>query len=268
MTFPSLRNTVLLLNLFNGLVRAANVNISGSAVTTRFWDCCKPSCGWEDKAPVTRPVQTCKADGFSEIDLKAGTGCREGGTGYLCTNQHPWAINDTLSYGFAGVFLAGYNLETHWCCACYQLDFLSDPLKGKSMIVQASNTAFDVKTSDRFSLAIPGGNQTADDGCNKQYSLDQTVFGQRGSGVGSKSDCDKLPQDLRDSCKWRFDWFKDAAYPEVKYKRVACPKEITDKTQCIRNDEKVLLGQSLAPTLPAPSMAAVLAIAIAGLLSV
>lgn len=30
-----------------------------SGVTTRYWDCCKPSCGWSGKALVTNPVDTC-----------------------------------------------------------------------------------------------------------------------------------------------------------------------------------------------------------------
>lgn len=62
-------------------------------------------------------------------------------------------------------------------------------------------------------LQIPGGNQTKEDGCTRQYNLDQSVFGQMGFGIGSKGDCDRLPQDLRDACRWRFDWYKDAAYP-------------------------------------------------------
>ncbi|CAF4871674.1 unnamed protein product, partial [Rotaria sp. Silwood2] len=30
-----------------------------NGVTTRYWDCCKASCGWTGKASVTNPVKTC-----------------------------------------------------------------------------------------------------------------------------------------------------------------------------------------------------------------
>lgn len=265
MAFLFLRNISIALNLFIFLAHASN--FSGTALTTRFWDCCKPSCGWELKAKFNRPVQTCNATG-APLDVKVGTGCK-GGDGYQCSDQQPWAVNDTFSYGFAGVYFTGHpEIETFWCCACYQLDFTDDPLRGKSMIIQASNTAYDVTTANRFSLAIPGGNQTKEDGCSRQYGMDQNVFGQMGSGLGSKGDCDKLPQELRDACKWRFDWYKDASFPAVKFKRVTCPKELTDKTQCIRDDDKTFMTSSAPSLAPGLSVVAVLAIAIAGLLSV
>lgn len=144
------------LDLLAVVVSAANVNVSGEAVTTRFWDCCKPSCAWKNKGPLSQPVESCGIDD-KPIGIEAGTGCN-GGTAYQCSGQQPWSVNDTFSYGFAGAFikpeLTGGKIEEAWCCACYQLDFTSDPLKGKTMIVQASNTAYDVKTENRFSLAV------------------------------------------------------------------------------------------------------------------
>lgn len=35
---------------------------SGSGKTTRYWDCCKPSCAWSGKAAVSHPVNTCNAN--------------------------------------------------------------------------------------------------------------------------------------------------------------------------------------------------------------
>lgn len=156
MTTSSIRTTLILLDLFVALGSAVRLNYTGEAVTTRFWDCCKPSCAWKDKASFTRPVLSCSADD-KPADIEAGTGCN-GGTSFLCNNQQPWAVNDTFSYGFSGVFikpeLTGGKIEDAWCCACYQLDFTSEPLVGKTMVVQASNTAYDVKTDNRFSLAV------------------------------------------------------------------------------------------------------------------
>jgi hypothetical protein len=157
MTPHSLRNSLLSLELFVVLAQCANLNYSGEAVTTRFWDCCKPSCAWNGKADVSKPVLSCTADN-KPTDVAAGTACGTGGTAYQCSNQQPWAINDTMSYGYAGAFITSDlthgGIEGAWCCACYQLDFTSDPLRGKSLIVQASNTAYDVTTTNRFSLAV------------------------------------------------------------------------------------------------------------------
>ncbi|KAF2272933.1 endoglucanase 1 precursor [Westerdykella ornata] len=254
MTVPYLRNILLALQLFLVFVRA-DLNISGETITTRFWDCCKPSCSWKGKAEVSRPVQDCQWDDAPSTDINGGTGCGEGGGAYTCNNQQPWAINDTLSYGFAGVFITGHpEIESFWCCACYQLDFTSEPLKGKSMIVQASNTAYDVKTTNRFSLAIPGGNTTRFDGCTKQYNVNQTVFGNPNSGVGSLDACNNLPEKLQAGCRWRFDWFQDAQYPSANFKRVVCPSELTDRTKCVRKDEQAFAeGRSFATSNFCPS---------------
>ncbi|KAL6705517.1 hypothetical protein ACN47E_006634 [Coniothyrium glycines] len=252
-----LRNVTFSLPLFAVLAQCASLNYSGEAVTTRFWDCCKPSCGWNGKAQVSSPVESCTADD-KPTDIAAGTGCN-GGTAYQCSDQQPWAINDTLSYGYAGAFilpaLTNGGIEDAWCCACYQLDFTSDPLIGKSMIIQASNTAYDITTTNRFSLAIPGGNTTSSNACAKQYGVNQAVFGENLSGVSSIEDCNNLPENLKAGCRWRFDWYKDAAFPSAKFRRVVCPADITNKTGCVRNDDKVLAGSvaAAASGLTAPS---------------
>ena len=152
MTPSYLRNILLLLDLFTVFVRCANLDLSGEAITTRFWDCCKPSCSWNGKASFSQPVQSCAKDESPLKDFVAGTGCN-GGSAYSCSDQQPWAVNDTFAMGFAGIFIQRH-VEDFWCCACYRLDFTSPPLEGKSMIVQASNTAYDVSTTNRFSLAV------------------------------------------------------------------------------------------------------------------
>jgi hypothetical protein len=67
-------------------------------VTTRYWDCCKASCAWNGKESVTNPVRTCEKDGVTPIDVNAQSGCG-GGPAFMCTNQQPWNVSDTLSYG-------------------------------------------------------------------------------------------------------------------------------------------------------------------------
>ncbi|KAH7361233.1 endoglucanase 1 precursor [Pyrenochaeta sp. MPI-SDFR-AT-0127] len=273
MTPHYLRNIALSLELFVVLAQCAHLNYSGEAITTRFWDCCKPSCAWNGKADVSKPVAACTADD-KPTDMAAGTGCN-GGSAFQCSNQQPWAINDTLSYGYAGVFitpdLTHGGIEGAWCCACYQLDFTSEPLIGKSMIVQASNTAYDITTANRFTLAVPGGNTTTTNACAQQYGVSQSVFGENMVGVSSTDDCQNLPEPLRAGCQWRFDWFKDASFPTAKFKRVVCPTEITAKTGCTRNDDKQLAAGnavSAANLTPTTSAMAAFAAVILGLLSI
>lgn len=62
-------------------------------------------------------------------------------------------------------------------------------------------------------LQIPGGNITSQNACAQQFGVEQSVFGQEAKGVGSVEDCDKMPDALKEACKWRFDWFKDASFP-------------------------------------------------------
>ncbi|KAH7075887.1 endoglucanase [Paraphoma chrysanthemicola] len=274
MTPHYLRNLPLALELFVVLAQCANLNYSGEAITTRYWDCCKPSCAWTGKADVSRPVLSCTADD-KPTDVAAGTACGTGGTAFQCSNQQPWAINDTVSYGFAGAFitpgLTSGGIEGAWCCACYQLDFTSDPLRGKSLIIQASNTAYDITSTNRFTLAIPGGNTTSGNACAQQYGVSQTVFGQNNMGVSKKEDCQSLPEPLRAGCTWRFDWFKDASFPSANFKRVVCPAEITNRSGCTRKDDRVLAGDAVAS---APSLAssfsktAVVASILLGVLSI
>jgi len=76
-----------------------------TGVTTRYWDCCKASCGWPGKASVTNPVETCARNGVTPVDPNAQSGCG-GGPGYMCTNQQPWNVSSTLSYGYAAAYIS------------------------------------------------------------------------------------------------------------------------------------------------------------------
>jgi hypothetical protein len=70
----------------------------------------------------------------------------------MCTDQSPWAVSDTLAYGFAATHIAG-GTEASWCCACYELTFTSTGVAGKKMIVQATNTGGDLN-SNQFDIAV------------------------------------------------------------------------------------------------------------------
>ena len=96
---------------------------------------------------ITSPVKTCDVSDKPLTDANAQSGCA-GGTAYMCSDQSPWEINADLAYGFAAVGASSPN-----CCSCYQLTFTSSVIKGKKMIVQATNTGNDVSTT-QFDLAV------------------------------------------------------------------------------------------------------------------
>ncbi|KAK8122011.1 endoglucanase type K [Apiospora sp. TS-2023a] len=198
---------------------------SGNGRTTRYWDCCKPSCGWGLKTNSGKFVQTCdKADGpLGGSDTKSGCDNGVSSGAYMCSNQSPWAVNETTAYGWAAVKLAGSNEQT-WCCACYELTFTSGAVKGKTMVVQASNTGGDLG-QNHFDIAVI---RRPPNGWGAQYG-----------GVSSRSACDSFPEKLKAGCYWRFDWFAGADNPEVTFKQVACPAALVAKSGCSRNNDAI-----------------------------
>ena len=97
----------------------ATVDAQSTGKTTRYWDCCKGSCGWSGKANVNQPIQSCDKNDNPLANMAAKNGCESGGSAFMCTSQSPWAVSDSLAYGFAAVKLAG-KTESNWCCACYE----------------------------------------------------------------------------------------------------------------------------------------------------
>ncbi|KAJ9133104.1 Glycoside hydrolase [Coniochaeta hoffmannii] len=223
---------------------------SGSGKTTRYWDCCKPSCGWPKKGNSPSPVQTCdKNDRALNDGGNTKSGCDNGGNAFMCSSQSPWAVNETTSYGWAAVNIAGSN-EAAWCCACYELTFTSGPVNGKKLIVQATNTGGDLG-NNHFDLAIPGGGVGQFNACTNQYGAPSNGWGDRYGGVHSRADCDSFPQALKAGCYWRFDWFGGADNPSVTFKQVACPAAITAKSGCTRQNDVINespTGPSTVPT--------------------
>ena len=98
--------------------------------------------------------------------------------------------------------------------------------------MQVTNSGGDLG-KNHFDLQIPGGGFGIFDGCTGQFGT-QYKWGERYGGVKSRADCDKLPAAVRAGCLWRFDWFKNADNPSMRFKAVACPAAITAKTQCVR----------------------------------
>ncbi|KAK0644122.1 RlpA-like double-psi beta-barrel-protein domain-containing protein-containing protein [Cercophora newfieldiana] len=204
---------------------------SGSGKSTRYWDCCKPSCSWKGKAAVNQPVFACDANNNRISNPDAKSGC-DGGTAYACADQSPWAVNSQLTYGFAATALSG-GTEASWCCACYALKFTSGPVAGKTMVVQSTSTGGDLG-SNHFDLNIPGGGVGLFDGCRPQFG---GLPGAQYGGISSQSQCSSFPSALKSGCDWRFEWFNNADNPSFTFEQVQCPAELVAKSGCKRSDD-------------------------------
>ncbi|KAI8802993.1 RlpA-like double-psi beta-barrel-protein domain-containing protein-containing protein [Cladochytrium replicatum] len=213
--------------------------LSGTAKTTRYWDCCKPSCSWPSNAGTVSPhaPNSCSKSGSALTDGNVRNVCGGGGSvgtiddgySYMCTSNQPTVINDNLSYGFAAT---SFSLSSK-CCSCFLLTFTSAPLVGKQLVVQMTNSGGDLG-ANQFDLQIPGGGLGIFDGCSQQFNVDANTWGQRYGGVASLADCSKLPAALQAGCKWRFGWFMGADNPAATFQEIKCPAELTALSGCAR----------------------------------
>ena len=126
---------------------------TGVGITYQNWNCCKPSCAWPGKANVSAPAKSCDINNQPLTDANVGTSCQNGPS-YMCADQAPWVVNPDLAYGFAASTIEGES-EDSWCCACYDLTFMSGPSKGRRMIVQATDTDLGATNpGSQFVLAV------------------------------------------------------------------------------------------------------------------
>ncbi|XP_060524586.1 endoglucanase-like [Cylas formicarius] len=209
-----------------------NGGVSGNGTTTRYWDCCKPSCGW--LIPETNeqvPVQSCAVDGVTPIDSNAQSGCDASGSAYTCTNQQPWVINDTLAYGFVAASFTG-GVDNHKCCACVLLSFQGQ-LEGKQLLAQITNTG-DPLAENHFDIALPGGGVGIYNlGCISQWNAPENGWGERYGGINSETECSELPDALQPGCKFRFEFMEGVPNPPVTFYEVQCPRELSEITNCV-----------------------------------
>ncbi|HLV19232.1 MAG TPA: hypothetical protein VKZ49_00060, partial [Polyangiaceae bacterium] len=106
---------------------------------SRYWDCCKPACGWSDNAGGT-PIKSCNKQNQPHGGNGNTSSCN-GGDAYMCWDAVPWAAGENVSYGFVAASGGNYH-----CGRCYQIDFKGSADSGdagalvnKSMIVQVVN---------------------------------------------------------------------------------------------------------------------------------
>ena len=186
------------------------------------------------------------------------------GGGFTCTDMAPVAVNDTLAYAF----VAGSDATTS-CGKCFHLQYdgsfhdasasngakeTHKALKGKHIIVMASNIGHDVKPG-QFDLMVPGGGPGIFNALQLQITKPGIEWGatyggfltycQNGEKCGYdgtldcyqsciKDMCDaafadsKYPNLLR-GCHWFADWYMAADNPTYQWEEVDCPQYLIDK---------------------------------------
>ena len=188
------------------------------------------------------------------------------GGGFTCTDMAPVAVNDTLAYAF----VAGSDATTS-CGKCFHLQYdgsfkdadgnnapkaTHKALKGKHIIVMASNIGHDVKPG-QFDLMVPGGGPGIFNALQLQITKPGIEWGATYGGFLTycqnndkcgydgtldcyqscvKNMCDaafgdsKYPNLLR-GCHWFADWFMAADNPTYQWEEVECPQYLVDKYQ-------------------------------------
>lgn len=210
---------------------------------SRYWDCCKPACGWSANTRGGTPMASCNQSNQSNGGNYDVQNACEGGSGYMCWSGAPWSVDDKVAYGFAAGSGANYV-----CGRCYELQFAgtghssantgAQSLKGKTMIVQIINNGG--VAADQLDLLIPGGGVGAYNACSKQWGtsdLGQQYGGFLAGCNGDKScvqnKCNTVfagKAELLAGCNWFLGWYNGADNPNLVYKQIACPAAITQRS--------------------------------------
>jgi hypothetical protein len=242
-------------------IKYVNGGASGDGFATRYWDCCKPSCSWAENAHGN-PSRQCQANSSNTIsDLSARSVCN-GGNAMTCTSQHAFTVNGCDNIGFAFAAVPAFASA---CGHCYELTFTGkgkyetkmnhQKLKGKKLIVMASNVGGDV-SGGQFDIMIPGGGfGIYPQGCNvmtnwgnmQGYNThgglltkceeevgysgdDQTIYTKRKQCLVEK--CNSIfakDSEAKAGCLFLADFMEAAGNPLHTYKEVECPDVLKQK---------------------------------------
>jgi hypothetical protein len=220
-------------------------DISGGsqAWASRYWDCCKPACGWSGNVRTGSAMVSCDQQNQDLSSRDTKNACESGGSAYMCWDGAPWSVGDRLSYGF--VAASGMN---YLCGRCFHLQFNgtghngSNPgvqsLNGKHMIVQVINNGG--VAQDQFDLLIPGGGVGEFNACDTQWGMSDlgAQYGGFLTGCNGDQSCvrDKCntvfgnKPDLLAGCEWFLGWYGGADNPNVTYEPIACPAALTERS--------------------------------------
>ncbi len=274
---------------------AAYTNLLASGTTqkgwnSRYWDSCKPHCSWMDNVDTSSQAAyaaagyTSRNCNINDIEIPTfslsrglerywwgmegvPSSCEVGAGGaFTCTDMAPIQVNDTLSYGF----VAGPSDQG--CGKCYHLQYdgstnngaatgapdvkdTHKALKGKHMIVMASNIGHDVDAgTTQFDLLVPGGGVGIFNALSTQLGKAPTELGETNGGILShcmqklgywqvtKEQYQECVIDMCESvfdstqwphmnrgCKWLATFFEAADNPSFVWEEVECPQYLVDK---------------------------------------
>ena len=226
---------------------------SGSGWATRYWDCCKPHCSWDQHAGGNHSRQCTNKGRTNDTNWGNGSVCDGGGSAMTCISQIPFTIDGCSDMAFA--FAAVPASDGGSCGKCYQLTFdgkgkyktdaNTKALNGKKLIVMTTNVGTDV-SQGQFDVMIPGGGVGIFNGCSSMG------WGSQGAQYGGLlADCEGQSKDLpskvvtclKDKCNSVFsndseakkgclflaEWMHAAGNPTHKYTEVECPDVLKQK---------------------------------------
>ena len=225
--------------------------LSGSCWASRYWDCCKPSCSWSDNAGWGNEAREC--DTFMNVlSNKYTTSVCNGGSSTTCLSQIPFTLSgcDNIGFAFASVPGAGPKI----CGRCFVLEFTGygkyetklnhQKLKGKQLVVMATNIGYDVDPG-QFDIMIPGGGVGLFNGCAPLFG--SANMGQQYGGLlaecndvkhaGDSVSCLKeacqtafgsVPQALQ-GCLWSATFLEAADNPNMTFEEIECPDVLKSK---------------------------------------
>ena len=228
---------------------------SGSGWATRYWDCCKPSCSWQENSGGN-PARQCTNKGKTESTDWGGGSICSGGQLMTCTSQIPFTVSGCDNLGFA--FAAVPASNGGQCGHCYELTFTGQghyestnantktlKSKGKKLIIMATNIGGDVQQG-QFDIMIPGGGVGMFNGCSSMG------WGAQGEQYGGLlSDCEKEnnyaagkmkscltskcnsvfsgDSQAKEGCLFLATFLEAAGNPEHTFKEVECPDVLKQK---------------------------------------
>ena len=253
----------ILLSVLIGLVltgcptiKYVNNGYSGKGFASRYWDCCKPSCSWTANAGNGNECKQCDAKGKT-ISYKNARSMCDGGPATTCISQVPFTVSGCSNIGFAFAAVPGASFS--FCGRCFELSFTGEgkyetklnhkKLKGKKLIVMASNIGYDV-AGGQFDIMIPGGGVGLFNGCSSifgnnlgaQYGglltdcenqvgwsgSDNDIYTQRKTCLSKK--CNSVfanNSQAKNGCLFLANFMEAAGNPLHTFKEVQCPTELS-----------------------------------------
>ena len=231
--------------------------LQGSGFASRYWDCCKPSCSWTSNAGSGNECKQCDAYGNTIWDKNAQSICN-GGPAATCLSQVPFRDSgcNTVAYAFGAVPGNGPSV----CGRCFELSFTGfgkyetkenhKRLKGKRLIVMASNIGYDV-AGGQFDIMIPGGGVGIFNGCSSMFGnnlgaqygglltdcenqvgwggSDDYIYKERKRCLAQKCNTIFSNSQARAGCNFLADFLEAAGNPLHSYREVKCPSQLSSK---------------------------------------